>query len=232
MSNAQTRGWGPGWPTDRSRDMKPLSFITGSVHVDLHELIELLCRETVRRGYEIRRGWSWGYANRPIGGTRTPSNHSWGIAVDLNAPTNPMRNPFTSDMPAWLPKLWESYGFRWGGRYTRTPDPMHFEFMGTPANARRQTERARANFSRNETSEEYEMKRGDHGPAVNLLQRCLVNESRIAGRSDPLPEHGIDGDFGEETEDAVKRYQRAAGVPSTGRADGVTVALLLRYENR
>lgn len=146
MASAESRGWGKGWPASRLADMVPLSYITGRVHRDIHELCELLCAETVRRGYTIRRDWSWGYANRPIAGTQTASNHSWGLAVDLNAPANPMRRPLTTDMPSWLPDLWRSYGFRWGGDYTSTPDPMHFEFMGTPGEAAIQTKRARTNL--------------------------------------------------------------------------------------
>ena len=145
--SAEARGWGPGWPTSRAADVVPLSWITGSVHKAIHELCDLLCAETVRRGYAIRRDWSWGYANRPIGGTKTPSNHSWGLAVDLNAPTNPMRRPLTTDMPSWLPHMWKAYGFIWGGDWTRTPDPMHYEFAGTPADARRETIRARKAFA-------------------------------------------------------------------------------------
>jgi hypothetical protein len=41
-------------------------------------------------------------------------------------------------MPAWVyneKDLMTRYGLRWGGEYTGTPDPMHFEFMLTPADA-------------------------------------------------------------------------------------------------
>jgi hypothetical protein len=140
---AEARGWGKGWPTDRSGDVRRVDAITGSVHKDIHELVTLLCAETQRRGYRIRRDWSWGYANRPISGTRTPSNHSWGLAVDLNAPTNPMGSTLKTDMPKWMVDLWTTYGFRWGGTFTRLKDAMHFEYMGTPADAKAHTTRAR-----------------------------------------------------------------------------------------
>ena len=48
-----------------------------------------------------------------------------------------MRRPLTTDLP--LPRaeqLATRYGFRWGGRWS-TPDPMHFEFAGTPTDADR-----------------------------------------------------------------------------------------------
>ena len=42
-------------------------------------------------------------------------------------------------------KVWESYGFTWGGRWSYT-DPMHFEFRGTLRSAKRKTRRARRNL--------------------------------------------------------------------------------------
>lgn len=55
------------------------------------------------------------------------STHSWGIAVDINADTNPMRSPMVRDIPdAWV-AAFEACGWTWGGRW-KTPDPMHFQF--------------------------------------------------------------------------------------------------------
>jgi len=139
MADAAARGWGVGWPTDRRRDM---SWITvrgvtcpNGVHKTLAPLVAWLLEETLRRGYKLVPGWCWGYACRPISGTARASNHSWGLAVDLNAPTNPHTSKLVTDMPKWMVDLWEDYGFRWGGRYTSRPDAMHYEFMGTPAEA-------------------------------------------------------------------------------------------------
>ena len=50
-----------------------------------------------------------------------------------------MRRPLTTDIPAWMVAMWNRYGFAWGGHYTGTPDAMHFEFMGTPAQADQMT---------------------------------------------------------------------------------------------
>ena len=146
MSNPSSRGWGPGWPTSRLADQVPLEYITGRIHKDIHDLIFMLCRETENRGYNIRKDWSWGYASRPIGNGNRPSFHSWGLAIDINAPTNPMRRPLTTDMPGWMPEMWKSFGFRWGGDYRTTPDAMHYEFMGTPADAVKYTREAEQKF--------------------------------------------------------------------------------------
>lgn len=77
--------------------------------------------------------------------------------------------------------------------------------------------------------EENMLKRGMSGNAVGALQRALQNEAKHNGRSEPLPDYGPDKDYGEETEEAVKRYQKAAGLTPSGVADGVTMALLMRY---
>jgi hypothetical protein len=113
------------------------------VRAEIAELIGLLCEETMRRGYRLVPGWCWGYACRKIAGSSSWSNHAWALAVDLNAPKNPMTSRLVTDMPSWMPALWKSYGFRWGGDYRGKKDAMHYEFMGSVAEAKAQTERAR-----------------------------------------------------------------------------------------
>jgi len=151
---AQDRGWGPGWPVDRTSDMTSFSVATqwigntagdhktktpGAQNFVLHkgvsELVHRLLDEVQARGYPLVAGWCWGYGNRPISGTNIPSNHSWGLAIDLNAPDNPYTTPRVTDMPQWLPNLMAMYGFAWGGDYTDQQDSMHYEFMGTPQDA-------------------------------------------------------------------------------------------------
>lgn len=203
MADPSTRGWGPGWPTNRAADQRPLRWITGSVHKDIHELMDLLCAETIWRGYQIRRDWSWGFNNRPIGSGTTPSYHSWGLAIDINAPTNPMRRPLTTDHPRWMRDLWIGYGFTWGGIWS-TPDPMHYEWRGTPAQARSATDRARRELG---AGDDVFTTHGDKGPKVEALQRLIL----AAGGK--LPSWGADGDYGDET---------AAGLKAVVGGDGRT----------
>jgi hypothetical protein len=153
VGDASDRGWGPGWPTgagdsiDTTFEAGGTRFPSGVRH-ELAELVERLVLECKNRGYRFGNDGDpsygcWGYQNRPISGTNTPSNHSWGLAVDINAPSNPNKEPpIVTDMPDWMPQLWEAYGFRWGGTYTR-PDAMHYEFMGTPQQAAQFTAIAR-----------------------------------------------------------------------------------------
>lgn len=41
-----------------------------------------------------------------------------------------------------------------------------------------------------------------------------------------LPKWGADGDYGDETVEAVKSFQTAKGITSSGSVDGLTLALL------
>lgn len=77
------------------------------------------------------------YAVRTIGcwavrykrtATKQLSVHAYGLAVDINADTNPMRRPITTDMPPLFVDAFMREGFTWGGTFP-TPDPMHFQLV-------------------------------------------------------------------------------------------------------
>jgi D-alanyl-D-alanine carboxypeptidase-like protein len=120
----------------------------GSVREEIRELLSLLLQVSERRQHiNLQPGWCWGAGcraiKRPDGTlTDTPSNHSWGLAVDINAPENVFGGS-THTIPEAMARLWNTYGFRWGGDYPATKDWMHFEFMGTPTDAKAMTEKAR-----------------------------------------------------------------------------------------
>lgn len=124
----------------------------GGVRQELRELVSLLLQVSERRGLvNLQPGWCHGAMCRAIkrsDGTLTdvPSNHSWGLAIDINAPMNPLGGT-THTIPEEMGRLWNTYGFRWGGDYTGTKDWMHFEFMGTPEDATAMTERAIAELA-------------------------------------------------------------------------------------
>jgi peptidoglycan hydrolase-like protein with peptidoglycan-binding domain len=64
------------------------------------------------------------------------------------------------------------------------------------------------------------LRRGNSGSAVEKIQQALMD----AGF--PLPMGGVDGFFGEETELAVKNYQRARGLNADGVIGPVTIGNL------
>jgi len=55
----------------------------------------------------------------------SPSTHSYGLAVDINAATNKLGTP--GDMSDALAKCFTDQGFTWGKRFMRQ-DPMHFSY--------------------------------------------------------------------------------------------------------
>lgn len=152
---AQDRGWGPPCQSDKIRTLVRSDGLRLPVRTETLEMTRVLCDRTEQLGYDLKPGWCWGYACRKVSGSGNWSNHAWGLAVDLNAPVNPYasadwhrRNargtfPFglrlVCDMPESMISMWEDAGYRWGGRYKNKPDPMHFEYMGTPAQAAKMT---------------------------------------------------------------------------------------------
>ena len=154
--------WGSGWPScssDRVITVVTKSGIRLPVRREIAPLVVGLVRDLERgRKKPMTQGWCWGFACRAISGTQTASNHSWGLAIDLDAPENPymsatahasahaLRKEFKngkvlrSTMPLNASKIAAKWGFRWGGDYTTKPDPMHFEFMGSVQDARRRVD--------------------------------------------------------------------------------------------
>lgn len=147
--NAYERGWGdPGKPGSlrarawRAKNIRKVTVggVTLYVHKEVAPLFIGLITDLNAQGYRIDKGPldDWGYANRDVRGRPgVKSNHAWGLAVDLNAATNPMTNDGRThtDLPSNVRSLAARWGLRWGGDYSGRKDPMHFEFMGTPAQA-------------------------------------------------------------------------------------------------
>jgi hypothetical protein len=64
------------------------------------------------------------YYPRFIAGTTTLSNHSFGLALDLNVPGN--QRGTAGQMDRTVVSIFKEWGFAWGGDWNYT-DPMHFE---------------------------------------------------------------------------------------------------------
>lgn len=103
--------------------------ILGSVtcHRDLFPQLRAALLEVQQRGLadEIHPGEYAGcYYPRFIAGTTTLSNHSFGLALDLNVPGN--QRGTVGDIDRDVVAIFETWGFAWGGDWKYT-DPMHFE---------------------------------------------------------------------------------------------------------
>lgn len=88
-------------------------------------------REFHQKVERLRKGWCWGYAARSIRGSKRPSFHWAGIAIDLNAPKHPLgrAGTFNAAQRKTINELIKKYGLRWGGNYRRRKDDMHFEVI-------------------------------------------------------------------------------------------------------
>ena len=64
------------------------------------------------------------YHPRFIAGTTTLSNHSFGLAIDINVPGN--QRGTVGEIDRTVVSIFKKWGFAWGGDWTYT-DPMHFE---------------------------------------------------------------------------------------------------------
>jgi hypothetical protein len=71
-------------------------------------------------------GGSFNY--RPIRGSRNISNHSFGIAIDIDPSNNPL-GAMHGDMPDFAVQAFKRQGARWGGDYKSRKDWMHYEFV-------------------------------------------------------------------------------------------------------
>ncbi|MBQ8297836.1 MAG: peptidoglycan-binding protein [Ruminococcus sp.] len=74
-------------------------------------------------------------------------------------------------------------------------------------------------------SASYVMRPGDKGLLVYILQAMLDD---IAKAFDNMPPVAVSGEFGAETSDAVKQFQKRSGLPQNGSVDSGTWNMLVR----
>lgn len=109
--------------------------ILGSVtcHEDLFPQLRAALLEVQQRGLadEIHPDEYAGcYYPRFIAGTTTLSNHSFGLALDLNVPGNGRGT--VGEIDRDVVAIFKTWGFAWGGDW-RFTDPMHFELSEVKA---------------------------------------------------------------------------------------------------
>lgn len=86
----------------------------------------------IHRGllHELRT-WDGCFNIRKKRGASTPSLHSWGLAIDVNAGWNRFGEPPT--LSRGFVECFEDAGFDWGGRWGTKPDGMHFQLRKFPS---------------------------------------------------------------------------------------------------
>jgi D-alanyl-D-alanine carboxypeptidase-like protein len=206
-TRGDSRGWGPGWPNCDIAKMA--NFIHRGwklqVRKELLPLIQVLFVVSEQRGYQIKPGQTWSFNCRPIAGTRTPSEHSRGTAIDINAPSNPHSSSFVCDMPTWLPTMFWECGFYWGGWYAK-PDTMHYEYFYRISDVGRHLTKARSLLSHKRMEDTDVLRKGDNNKVVLELQWALYDFFILTGgwKDGDGDELSRDGDYGLQTVSAVQ----------------------------
>lgn len=199
-----TKGWGPGYP-DCQRDMiVPVAPFAGGVHKGIAELVALLAVEMAHNGLDYLVPGCWGFGCRGTksssgSGTVTPSFHSWGLALDINAP----RNVFGAAEPTseiattkrWVVPFLTSYGFFWLGPSIK--DWMHFSFVGSTQDAKDMTAKARREI-------------GDDMGALD----DYLDGGRMKRKGEPLPANA--NKYVREGYNEATRILEAAKTPKPG----------------
>ncbi|WP_282104979.1 MULTISPECIES: peptidoglycan-binding protein [unclassified Crossiella] len=148
-------------------------------------------------------GWCWGYAYRNVVGGSTPSFHSAGIAIDLNAPKHPLGRVGTvsAAQASRIRAIARKYGLRWGGDYSGRRDEMHLEVILTRSAALALVDRIQGGHPPPAGGRRI-LREGVRGDDVRLVQTRL----------------GVapDGIFGPKTAEAVRGFQRARGLVADG----------------
>jgi D-alanyl-D-alanine carboxypeptidase/Putative peptidoglycan binding domain len=216
---AEQRGWGHGWPQCQRGRIAAIERAGVKVFVrkEIAPLVATLLEATEKRhGYDIKAGQTWGYACRPIRGTQTASNHSWGLAVDINSLSNPMGATFKSDMPPAMVAMWWACGFYWGGWYSRRPDAMHFEYLRRPGDVAADLATARRHLS-----SDGRLVPVFQGPVLRLTNP-LTRGERVRWVQDRLnakgasPKLTVDGIWGLHTDEAFRAFQKRAHLTVDG----------------
>lgn len=105
---------------------------------DLIPFLENVFNELIKKQLHIEIKTFDGCFNiRRMRGSASPSRHSWGIAIDLNAFENPFKKvqknliiEYRKRCVAWSPdflQVWRDCGFNCGADWTTIIDGMHFE---------------------------------------------------------------------------------------------------------
>jgi hypothetical protein len=161
-------GWESTYIEANTEPVAGLRTGTLEFHASARALFEGFLDEITTLGYRVRDASGYGFRctagsggwSCPSGDPDRLSNHAWGLAVDMNSNTNPIRSyssvdgvtacqtPIVTDMPRWMIQTAEKWGLYWGGygwnsgcqsletqRTIVSRDPPHFEFRGTPEQA-------------------------------------------------------------------------------------------------
>jgi hypothetical protein len=145
-----------GWPVDPPRSARTIPGTNVRVTVAdgpagdvlMHVLGQVSSRvESAALNSTKGEADDWGYANRPVRGSKAVSNHASATAVDINATRHGLGATGTFT-PAQVDEIHRILGevdgvVRWGGDYSGRKDEMHFEINASQEEVARVAERLR-----------------------------------------------------------------------------------------
>lgn len=225
-NNARERGWGPGWPNCQTGKMKTITvkddngtvILRITVREEVAPMVMNLLEATDKL-YNIKPASTGAYNCRAIRGTSTASNHSWGLAVDINWNDNPMSYTFHSEIPPAVVAMWNDCGWYWGGFYSRRYDTMHFEYIGRPSDVASDTAQA-VRYNKGAASKPTTPTTGTWGKnftgtvgSRNVQRWSRGDDVKLVQRYFGLED---DGYFGPKTEAKVKSWQMGMDLPADG----------------
>lgn len=114
------------------------SNLTLTVHKTLAGKVTAIFEEMYNKKFPVLTS-AYCYSWRGMTGSSKMSHHSYGCAIDINPASNPMigytsgtyapgKDPYS--VTPEVVKIWEKYGFYWGGYFNRAKDYMHFTYTG------------------------------------------------------------------------------------------------------
>lgn len=162
--------------------------------------------------------WETGAYNcRKITNGTGYSLHAFGIAVDINARTNPYGKTLITDMPiamiAAVKAIKTSKGlqvFRWGGEYPNFKDAMHFEVVVSPDELSKGIDTASVVAEPPDPTDPRTwstVSKGVRGPTVAKLKELLTENGFECGSGTV---------FDPKTLSAVKAYQESRKLTTDG----------------
>lgn len=154
--------------------------------------------------------WETGAYNcRKITGGSNWSLHAYGIAVDINARTNPYGTRLITDMPFAMVEAIKAIRtqsgaeiFRWGGNYPKVKDAMHYEIVASPKEMDSGIDWDTVSMetpSPNDPRSWPTLRKGDRGPSVEKLHELLTEAS--------FPDIDKGRGYGSKTDKAARDYQ-------------------------
>lgn len=231
LTTAELRtAWAP--PCDEAR--QTIVELVQGVRVRCNEQIvtaaKALGRVLEAHRYAVRSADTGGYNCRQITGGSGHSLHAFGIALDINWNTNPFRrdNVLVTDMPKVMIRNILRIGtnnvkqvWGWGGNYRTVKDAMHYEIVCAPEDLASgiDWDTVHQPALRPDAPHQWPLVQpGDRGPAVEKLHDLLD----VSAPGDP----GY-GNFGPQTEAAVRDYQQTHGLDVDGRVGRQTWTAML-----